>query len=308
MRNQKKAYIYASTVVIFWSTISSAFKISLRHSSVLGLLLGASLTATIVLFLNLLVSGKLGLLKQFRPADYIRSAILGFMSPFLYYTVLIHAYDMLLAQEALVLNFVWPILLVLLSIPILKQKIGAKSLIAIAVSFAGVVVIATRGDLPGLRFSNPLGVVLALSTTVVWALYWLYNTKDSRDEALRLFVNFAFGSTYIFAAFVIQIGLLSTTDQRLQLPTAPGILGAVYVGLFELGITFLLWLKALRLSETTARVANLVYLVPFLGLLVINHAVGESILPSTVAGLILIITGIVLQKIWAGPPSRQQAH
>jgi drug/metabolite transporter (DMT)-like permease len=84
---------------------------------------------------------------------------------------------------------------------------------------------------------------------------------------------------------------------KVKIPNLKGILGAVYIGLFEMGVTFLLWLKALRLSKTTAYVANLIYLTPFLSLLVISIAVGEKILLSTIIGLVFIVGGIILQKL-----------
>jgi drug/metabolite transporter (DMT)-like permease len=82
----------------------------------------------------------------------------------------------------------------------------------------------------------------------------------------------------------------------LAVPSLPGFFGAVYVGVFEMGITFVLWLKALRLSRTTAQVSNLIYLTPFFALVFINLFVGERILASTVIGLAFIVSGILLQK------------
>ena len=64
-----------------------------------------------------------------------------------------------------------------------------------------------------------------------------------------------------------------------------------------MGITFVLWLKALQLSKTTAQVSNLVYAAPFLSLFFIHFIVGEEIRLSTVVGLILIISGVVIQQI-----------
>jgi drug/metabolite transporter (DMT)-like permease len=84
---------------------------------------------------------------------------------------------------------------------------------------------------------------------------------------------------------------------KVQIPNLNGILGAAYIGLFEMGITFLIWLKALKLSKTTANIANLVYLVPFFSLVVIYFVVSENILFSTIIGLIFIIGGIILQKL-----------
>ncbi|MHC4518111.1 MAG: DMT family transporter, partial [Planctomycetota bacterium] len=209
---------------------------------------------------------------------------------FLYYVVLFKAYSLLLAQEAQPLNFVWPLTLVLLSIPLLGQRIKLASIIAICISFFGVVVIGTRGDILAFRFSHPTGVLLALSTTIVWSLYWIFNTKDRQEETVRLFVNFAFASVFIFLVW-LYFGEVAP-------PSLPGLIGGIYIGLFEMGLAFLAWLKALRSAKTTAHVVSLIYLVPFLSLVLIALVLGETILPSTLVGLVLIITGIILQKTW----------
>jgi len=295
MEKQKIAYIYAAAAILFWSTIAAAFKISLPYYSdilslhLLHLLFYASLIATITLFLQLLFSKKLSLLKSFSKSDYLYSAFMGFLSPFLYYFILLHAYSILSAQEAMTINWLWPMILVLLSIPLLRQKIKAKSIIAITISFFGVFIIATRGNLLGFKFTNPIGVLLALGSTIIWALFWIYNTKDKQDETVRLFLNFIFGTVFIFISILFF--------EKMRMPDIKGILGAAYIGLFEMGITFLLWLKALKLSKTTAHVVNLVYLAPFLSLVFISFVVGEKILISTITGLIFIVGGIILQKL-----------
>jgi len=291
-KQDRLAYAYAMAAVVFWATAASAFKISLRHVGVMPLLLFASATSTLVFFLYLAGSGKLRLLRTFTKKDYLWSAGLGFLNPFLYYVVIFKAYSLLPAQEAQPINFVWPLTLVLLSIPILHQRIKLASILAILVSFLGVIVIATHprhpADILAFRFSSGPGVALALGSTVVWALFWVLNTRDRRDEAARLFVNFVFASVYILVLLLILGGGSPFTWQ--------GLLGGVYIGLFEMGITFLVWLRALRSAKATAHVVNLIYLVPFLSLLVIALVLGETILPSTIVGLVLIIAGIILQK------------
>lgn len=292
MEKQKRAYLYAAVAVLFWATSASAFKICLSpehlNVSVLPLLFGASVVASAALFLNLLLSGKFTLLKTLSMADFARSTFLGFLSPFLYYTVLFKAYSLLPAQQAQPLNFVWPLTLVLLSVAILKHKIKRRDILAILISFFGVLVISTKGHILSFRLTDPLGVVLATGSSIPWSLYWIYNMKDQRDEVLGLFLNFTCASGYVF--------VLMLTMGELKFPGLKGALGVTYVGLFEMGITFLIWLKALKLSETTANVAGLIYLVPFLSLVVIYFVLGEKILPSTIVGAVLIVGGIILQR------------
>ncbi|MGB2804956.1 MAG: DMT family transporter [Candidatus Zixiibacteriota bacterium] len=288
MEKQKQAYLYAITAVLFWSTVASAFKVSLRYLDFLQLLFFSSIASIIIFFLILLIQNKLSFFKEYSGKDYLRSAMLGFLNPFLYYVVLFKAYSLLPAQEAQPLNYTWSIVLVLLSIPILRQKIGLKSILAILISYFGVLVISTRGDIFGLTFSNPTGVFLALGSSVIWALFWIYNIKDKRDEVAKLFLNFLFGVVFILIAMLLS--------SRLRIPSAAGIAGAAYVGLFEMGITFVLWLKALKLSRTTAQVSNLIYLSPFVSLVLIRFVVGETILISTIIGLIFIVAGIIMQQ------------
>lgn len=288
MENQRLAYFYALLSVMFWSTVASAFKITLRYLDFLHLVFYATIVSIIALFIILCAQKKLNLLKKYSKIDYLHSLLLGFLNPFLYYIILFKAYSILPAQEALSLNYLWPITLTLLSIPILKQKISLMSIFAIFISFIGVIVIATHGNILSLKFTNPLGVSLALSSTIIWSLFWIYNIKDRRDDVAKLFLNFLFGFIFILITLIVT--------KKLALPSVRGLFGATYTGLFEMGITFILWLKALSLSKTTAKVSNLIYLSPFFSLVIIRFAVGEEILTSTVIGLILIISGILVQR------------
>ena len=81
-----------------------------------------------------------------------------------------------------------------------------------------------------------------------------------------------------------------------RIPDAHGIAGAIYLGIFEMGLTFVLWLHALKFSVTTAKVANLIYLSPFISLVIIHFAVGEPIFLTTFIGLVFLVSGILLQQ------------
>lgn len=288
MENQKKAYIYALFVILFWATVASAFKITLRYLNFIQLVFWSSLTSVSILFSLLMAEGKL--LKWMASIKYhwSHSMFLGFLNPFLYYLVLFKAYSLLPAQQAQPLNQTWAIVLALLSAIILKQKLRIKNISALLISFIGVILISTRGELTTLNFSSLLGVILALGSAFIWATYWIFNVKDTRDHTVKLFTNFIFGSAFIF--------LLMAISKEKFFPNLIGILGGIYIGIFEMGISFFLWLKALTLSKTTAQISNMVYIVPFLSLFVIRLTVGEKILPVTIIGLVLIISGIIIQQ------------
>ncbi len=79
--------------------------------------------------------------------------------------------------------------------------------------------------------------------------------------------------------------------------TTQGWVAVTYVGLFEMGITFVLWLNALKNTNNTARISNLIFASPFISLLLLATIIGEEIHPSTLMGLVLIIIGLVIQQI-----------
>ncbi len=288
MTRQGRAYLYALITVLLWSTIATAFKVTLRYLEPIQLLLYAGSVSTLLLAVILLVQGKFRLIFSCTRRQYLMSILLGLLNPFLYYLVLLQAYKLLPAQQAQPLNYTWAITLALLSVPLLGQKLRLAELGALLLSYAGVVVIATEGQPFSLHVTDSTGVVLALSSTIIWALYWIYNTRDTRDPVVALLVNFLCSFPFVLGYCLIF--------SEIVWPPLPGLLGAIYIGFFEMGACFVLWLLALRYTESTAKISSLIFLSPFLSLFFIHFLVGEEILPATFAGLVLIVGGLLWQK------------
>ena len=289
MSRERQSYIYAGLAVFFWATVPTAFKISLAELDLTLMLFLAVATSALVLLVLVLSTGKGRLLFRQQGREVVASALLGLINPFLYYLILLSAYQLLPAQVAQPLNMIWPIILVFLSGPLLGQHIPSKSYIALLISFAGVYLISSQGK-PFQSFdSDTKGVLLATGSSLFWALYFIINMRNKRDEAVKLFSNFLFGTLYLGIALLI-------TDHPGRSLSPKGLAAATYVGLFEMGLTFYFWLKALTLAHTTDRVSNLVYLAPFLSLIFVHFILHESVYYTTPAGLLLIIAGIIIQN------------
>jgi len=290
-QNQRKAITYGLLAVLAWSTVATAFKLALRHLDHYQLLLLANIFSLISLGVVLSASRKWHLLQDVTRLQLWRTLGLGILNPFLYYLVLFKAYALLPAQVAQPLNYTWALTLSLLAVPLLGQRLTWRDGVGGLVCYLGVIVISTGGDLKGLHVSSPMGVVLALGSTIIWALYWLGNTRFSQDKycldpVVGLFLGFAFALPLVAAVTLIF--------SDLHFDTA-GIWAGAYVGAIEMGFTFVLWLAAMRLTTATARVAYLIFLSPFLSLVFIHFVLGEHILSGTLVGLVLIVGGLVLQ-------------
>lgn len=296
MTKQTKAYILTLMVVTFWATAASAFKISLRDVSPYTLLFYSTLFSSICLFIILCCQSKLALLFKSNRNSLAKAALLGFLNPFLYYVILFKAYDILPGQIAMSLNYGWPLVLTLLSVPILGQSLSRSQLLAVLISFVGAVIISTRGNILSFGDVSRFGVLLAVGSTLIWAVFWLFNAKDGLDPVIKLFTGFTFGFLYttLFCLF---------TD-GITIPSAHAWPPLIYVGLFEMSITFALWLTALQLTTSAARIGNLIYITPFFSLLILNSVVGEKIYPATFFGLALIVGSILFQE-WMSRPQRK---
>ncbi|TVQ29798.1 MAG: DMT family transporter [Wenzhouxiangella sp.] len=286
--NERRALLLALGAVLLWSTVATAFKLSLEHLAPVQLLAWACVAAVLTLGVLLLATGRMSQVWRGSRRDYLRSLALGLINPLAYYLVLFEAYDRLPAQEAQPLNYTWAFTLAILAVPLLGHRLARGDVLGGLVAYAGVWVIATRGQVFALEFANPVGVALALGSTLLWALYWIYSARDRRDPLVALFCNFALALPFVLLACALTAGL--------AVPDWRGLAGAAYVGVFEMGLAFALWLGAMRLTQSTARISNLIFLSPFLSLFFIRAFVGETILPSTWIGLGLIIAGLAVQR------------
>jgi len=279
-----KYYVLALLAIGLWSTVATAFKIALGETSTVMLLWISSTTAAIVLCIILFFEKR----NQSRLFYHWKtSALNGFINPFLYYLVLFKAYDLLPAQIAQPLNYTWPLVLTGFSVLFLKIKIGFFSWIGLIISLIGVAVVANSKT--GSYSYSSLGLSLAIGSSILWAAYWILNLKDDRPESNKLFLNFLFGSIYISLYIIFS-------NTSFQISTK-GLMASIYIGLFEMGITFKLWLDALKLSQNPSKINNLVFISPILSFVFIAIFLKEHIEWITIAGFITIILGIILSKV-----------
>ena len=280
-RSDRTAILLALAAVVFWSLAATAFKEALRSVSPWCVVTSGSIISTFVLA-ALLFARK----KRLQRSSIREGALLGLLNPFGYYLVLLHAYNGLPAQIAMAVNYLWPVVLVLLAIPLLGQRISSRGFAGIFLSFSGVALMSLFGrstlEIP----IEPL--LLAILSTVIWAVYWLLNTRSTGDTNSVLLMCFAFGSVYLGI-----YGLLSGESFHGAGEAAPWLL---YTGVFEMGITYVMWNTALKKAASAATVGSLIFLTPFLALLPIALVVREKIAISTVSGLLLVVLGIVMEK------------
>ena len=327
----KQIIIRAVIIILFWSTAGTAFKLGLRLLPGEILLLGSSFFSWSLMGLSSLLSlkkrssqskTKKNLLLRIRPKMLFRGALLGFLNPFAYYLILFKAYELLPAQLALPLNFLWPIVLTLMDLLFSKKRTFhfQRHILAPFLAFIGVFFLAQKKapQLQELSSFNEgdfsLGFCLALGSTIIWASYWLLNSNENENEEIsdseQMFCHFGFGTLYCFLYVFLKKALsgplLSPEDfftwyhmtkENEQLLFS--LIMPLYIGFFEMGFTFILYLKTL----TFAREKNIVgqfslslYLIPFFSMIFIHFVLGETLSPYSLIGLLFILLGVFLSS------------
>jgi drug/metabolite transporter (DMT)-like permease len=286
--NERLALACALAAVLAWSTVATGFKLGLRVLQPLQLLWLGALISLAFFTAMLVATGRWRALRGLDAAAWRRIAGLGLLNPFLYYLILFEAYDRLPAQIAQPLNYTWAIVLAVLAVPILGQPLTRRTLAGIVVSYAGVVVLLAQGRLDGVARVDGFGVVLALASTLVWALYWLANVRLKVDAIALMAGSFAVGAPAVGLACALTEGLPALDARALGY--------GAWVGLIEMGITFVLWQTAMRRTAHAGRIAQLIFLSPFLSLVLIDRVLGEAVSASSVAGLGLIVAGLLITR------------
>ncbi|PLB87321.1 EamA family transporter [Dysgonamonadaceae bacterium] len=288
MKDNNKAILYVSITVLSWATVASAFKLALSSLTYYELLLIASFTALIAFAIILTFRKRWFLLRSVNKGQWRMFAIAGMLNPTMYYLVLFKSYELLPAQIAQPINYMWPVVLSVMLAIFARQRIPAFKFAGMAISLAGVAVISVGpGQLTGVGLSV-LGLTLGIGSAFVWATYWLINRMNAEtDQIMSLFLNFFFGTIYL---------LMIAPFMKIEISSLQGVLAAVYSGLFEMTIPFIFFGIALKKTDNPALINHLCYLSPFLSLFIIHLILGESIYSTTYIGLALIVGGLLFNE------------
>ncbi len=284
---ERKAIVFGLAAVGLWSTVATAFTLSLQFVSPLVLVTLASAASWLLFALIITATRQWSRLLDATPRDCWIALAIGTLNPGLYYTLLFEAYARLPAQEAMALNYTWALTLPLLAAPLLKQALQGRDIIAALISYVGVFVIATHGEPWTLTLNEPTGIALAMGSTLIWGLCWIANTQHALNPVHALFLNFSAATPMLFVVVYLSDGFQ-------DIPLG-GLLGGLYVGIFEMGISFIFWLNAMRLTRSTANISTLIFLSPPISLVLIWLVLGEPIELFTLTGLSFILLGLFWQ-------------
>ena len=284
----KKSYILAGIAIIGWSTLAPITKLLVTDLPNMQVLFISSSIAFLFLFLFNCNRKNLHILRSYTFKDIAIQAGLGTLGLFLYTSLFNFGVESLSSQDANIINYLWPLMIILFSIPILKEKLTFRKIAAVLLSFFGLLIIVTRGNFSAIEMENLAGVFACIGAAVCSGLFSVLNKKTNYNQFIGMMLFF--GVTALFSGIGFLIG---GNFQPLTMAQTGGLL---WLGIAANAIAYLTWALALKIGET-AKISNLAYIIPFLAIILSAVLVGENVYAHSIIGLLFIILGIVIQNV-----------
>ena len=285
----KKNYIFAITTVFMWSTLAAVVKLLLSDIPNLEALAISSYISSGFLLIANMFTGKIKIMKSLKFKDIGIISGLGFIGLFVYSALYYYGLSQLTSQEACIVNYLWPIMLVIFSCFILKEKLTAMKAVAMVCSFVGIVVLS-MGSGENTDGNVTLGIVSCIIAAACYGLFSVLNKKFNYDQSISMMM-------FWLVAAVCSTILGLVTEDWVSLDGKQW-LGMLWLGIVVDAIAYLLWAIALNGAGNTAKIANIAYLTPFLSLVVSALLLKEEITLRALIALVFIIGGIMLQSMY----------
>ena len=292
----KRNYIYAGLTVFIWATMAAITKMLLSDIPNMETLAISSAFAFVFLLIINIKNGLLREMNRYSIKDYGVMAGLGFLGLFLYSALYYYGLTQLSSQEACILNYLWPIMLVIFSCIILKEKLTAIKAIAMICSFLGIIVLST-GNGNVTDGNAALGIISCIVAAACYGLFSVLNKKADYNQNIAMMI--------IWLVVAVCSAILGLMTENWVPINGMQWLGIIWLGVIIDAVAYLLWALALKGIENTAKVANLAYLTPFLSVIVSAIVLKEQVQLRAIIALVFIVGGILLQSLYDTIKCRQ---
>lgn len=285
----KKEYLLAGVSILFWGSSASVTRLMMSSLSSIDMLFYGGITAVGFLICLNFFTGRLEKLRSIRPAQLVQMCLLGLLGMSLASVSLYLGMTRLKTQQAYIINYLWPILVVVFSWPILGERMTPRKSIALLLSFFGVAIVASEGNLTNLTQVDLVGVLACVVAAASYALFSVLNVKVTCDKFVAMMVYYASSTA---AALLI----LLFDGRPFPILGLPQLGGMLWMGVLTSGLAYTTWAIAMDIGDT-AKLSNLAYITPFVSLIFIYILLKEPILWSSYVGLIFIVLGVVVQIV-----------
>lgn len=280
-------FVLMPILLLMWGSLAAVSKLLLNHLDsyqVLFYMYGIGAVAFLAIFL---IKGRFRRLFAWKLSEIGLLIVCGVLT-FGYDYFYLRSLALIPAVEASMLNYLFPLFIVLFAIPMHGEKLNFMKTISIVMGFAGTILLITKGNLAHVAFTNWHGDLFAVLAALCWGLFTNFIKKNRQDMmSSTLFIT--------LVAFVLSAGTLLTSS-RWILPGHSDAYGVVWLSLSNIIFGFFLYFRALKYS-TASLIASFTFFTPFVTLVFIVWLLGEKLTVMDCLAAFLIIFSVPIQKL-----------
>ncbi|WP_319549981.1 EamA family transporter [Desulfogranum marinum] len=206
-----------------------------------------------------------------------------------YHFLLFAAFGKAPAVEANMIQYLWPLFIVLFTPIILPgNNLTTHHIIGAIFGLTGAILIVTGGKI-GLKIEYLSGYCCAFGAAIIWACYSLLTKR------LPLFSTAAVGG-FCFVSGLLSLGLQYITQGSLPMPNPEECINIVLLGIGPMGMAFYTWDAAMKRSDSRT-IGSLAYITPLLSTLLLVVVNGANFTLLHGAAIVLVTGGAVVGSL-----------
>ncbi len=281
MKVKNNFHIYAIITILFWSLAYVLTRLALQYFTAFSL----GFLRYFIASCTLIIVSVISKIKMPDKKDLPWFMLAGALGFFIYMIVFNQGQKAVTAATGSIVISIVPILTALFARGIYKEKMSYHQWFAIAIEFAGVVVLTWMNGI----FSINMGLFWLFLAALSLSLYNLLQRTLTRTYSALQTSTFSI----FFGTILLSIFLPASVKEVRAAPVKQWLYLAV-LGIFSSAIAYVSWSKAFAKAKQTSQVSNYMFITPFvtsvLGFLIAN----EIPEPSTIVGGGIILLGAFL--------------
>lgn len=288
MSNKFKGTIFVLICIALWALIPVVAKLGQASLDNHQFLFWSSLVSFLVLSITAVVKGDMAELGSYSLKEWLYYSLLGLLGTYIYYLFLYLGYAKAVGMEVLVIQYTWPIFILVLSLFILKEHLTIRKTIAIALGFIGVMLVLTKGNFDNIQLNNLTVIALVAAGSFCFALFSVLSKNIKRAPLVVISIYF------LSATLASLISMMHFSEFRF--PSSAEIVPVLLNGILVNGFSYLFWLMALRLAEASY-LAPFTFITPVLSAIYLIVFFGEPMLGIYLVGLACVIVGGLVNSL-----------
>jgi drug/metabolite transporter (DMT)-like permease len=212
--------------------------------------------------------------------------VMGIFGIIGYNFLLYEALQYTTSMNAALVNSMNPALIFLFSALILKEKVSLSKGLGLIISFLGVLLVLTKGQLLQVfQIDYNLGDLIMLLAILVWTFYSIFGRKLKSIPPISATAVSALFGLVTLLPFVLVSGIQYPLSKE-------AVIGVVYIALFPSVGSFIFWNISLRYLDASKAGIYMYLITIFTAIL--SFLLGETITLVQIVGGFLVFIGVYL--------------